>query len=808
MSDNNRPANGGIILRLYALLLLAIGLTLAGGGGYLLSLGGSPYYVLCGIGFLVSGVLLWQRRADGAALYGFMLLATVGWALWESGYDGWALMPRVLAPAVLGSVLLFPWIRRALNRRSPAWSGGHILSAAVVAVAAGVALHTFVPPAIRADPLYQTGMTSAPTSTPAALTDSIDSEWLNYGNDPGGSRFSPLTQIDPANVAQLERAWTYQVDITGPLETRPVEAGALETTPLKIGRTLYLCSSRNDVIALDAESGQQIWRFYAHVDVGKVPFPHCRGVAYYRTPEAGPCAERIITNTMDARLIALDARNGNPCGDFGVNGQVSLVAGMGEVTPGYYFVTSAPTVIQGRVVLGGWVADNQYWGEPSGVIRAFDAVSGRLAWAWDMGRPDRQTEPPEGETYTRSTPNSWGPMSVDETLGLVYVPMGNATPDYFGAQRRPFDEQYTSSVVALDATTGKPRWSFQTAHHDVWDYDLPAQPTLVDYPTAAGMARALLQPTKRGELFVLDRATGVPLMAVEERAAPQRGAVPEERLAPTQPFSVGVPSFRGADLVEGDMWGITPLDQLWCRIKFREARYDGPLTPPGLSPSIQMPGYAGGMEWGGVAVDTDRHIAIVNSNLLPTYPRLITRAEADRLGLKPFTAANAGHVNVGDNAPQSGTAYAVVTGPFLSPLYQPCNRPPYGRLSAVDITTGKLIWTQALGTARELGPLGIRSKLPLPLGTPNLGGAVVTRSGLLFIGAAQDRYLRAYETNTGKALWRAPLPGGGWATPMTYMSAASGRQFVVIASGRYDAAHITKGDYIVAYALPRSNDNK
>jgi quinoprotein glucose dehydrogenase len=477
---------------------------------------------------------------------------------------------------------------------------------------------------------------------------------------------------------------------------------------------------------------------------------------------------------------------------------------MGEATPGYYAVSSAPTIVQGKVILGGWVMDNQFWGEPSGVIRAYDAVTGKLAWAWDMGRPDRQGEPSEGETFTRSTPNAWAPMSVDEQLGLVYVPTGNATPDYFGADRRPFDDHYSSSVVALDVTNGRPRWSFQTAHHDLWDYDVAAQPTLVDYSTPTGVVKALLQATKRGELFLLDRATGDPLSRVEERPAPSRGAVPEERVAATQPFSVGLPSFRGADLVEGDMWGITPLDQLWCRIKFREARYDGPNTPPGLTPSIEMPGWVGGMEWGGVAVDTERHIVIVNSQNLPNYLRLIPRSQADGMDLKPYDGLH-GALAAMMSPAQAGTKYGVLLSSFLSPLEIPCNRPPYGRLSAIDLPSGKLMWTQVFGTARNSGPLGVPSMLPLQLGTPNIGGAVATAGGLFFIAATQDEYLRAYETTTGKLLWQARLPTGGHATPMTYLSPASGRQLVVIAAGGHLGLSPTTGAYIAAFALPKAD---
>ena len=498
------------------------------------------------------------------------------------------------------------------------------------------------------------------------------------------------------------------------------------------------------------------------------------------------CRAHIHGATIDARLIAVDANDGAPCADFGTNGQVSLLTGMGDVPSAYYYVTSAPTVVRGKLVMGGWVADNQYWGEPSGVIRAFDGVTGQLAWAWDMGRPDDRGEPPEGESYTRSTPNSWGPMSADDELGMVYLPTGNPTPDYYGIFRRPFDEKYGSSVVALDAETGEARWSFQVVHHDIWDYDNASQPTLVDYPTPEGMVPALIQPTKRGEVFVLNRITGELIMPVEERAVPTEGGIPDEKIAPTQPFSVGMPSFRGADLVEGDMWGITPLDQLWCRVKFREACYEGPLTLTGPTPAIQYPGYSGGMNWGSAAVDVSRNIAVFNTSYIPTYPRIITREKANELGLKRISEADSGNRCIGMNDPQENTPYAIMPGFFMSPLYVPCTSPPYARLSAVDLPSGKLLWSQPFGTARNAGPLGMRSHLPFT------------------IGASQDGYLRAYETATGKEIWRYELPGGGQATPMTYISQESGRQFLVISAGGNKSMPGSSGDYILGFALPKN----
>jgi len=793
--------------RIFALLLSVIGLGLALGGARLLLLGGSAYYVVSGLLLAASAVLLWRRRRSGVYLYAATFFATLVWSVWEAGFDAWALMPRVGLLAIFGVWLLLPIARRGLIPLAadtlPARNLGSarlvllLAGAAALAVLSGWALRS-IGAAPQIDPIYQAGTRPPVRAVPTPhVARAGAGEWQHYGRDAGGSRFSPAAQITTANVGRLEVAWTYR---TGPA---PPGYVTFEATPLKVGRALYLCTGYNDVIALDADSGREIWRYRARVDTADVFAFTCRGVGYYRIPGAtGVCAERLYTNTVDARLIALDARDGRPCSGFGSQGATSLLAGMGEVIRGYYYVTSAPTVVHGKIVLGGWVTDGQYWGEPSGVIRAFDAVTGRLAWAFDMGRPDRQGEPPPGEHYTPATPNSWAPMSADEELGLVYAPTGNATPDYYGAQRRPFDDQYSSSVVALDAETGKVRWSFQTVHHDLWDYDVASQPTLVDLPTSQGVRKALLQPTKRGEVFVLDRATGEPILPVEERPVPQDGAPSSERLAKTQPYSVAMPSFRGPDLTERSMWGLTPLDQLWCRIRFRQARYEGLFTPIGQRWTVMFPGFFGGHNWGGVSVDPDAHIMVATSNRMANYNRLLTRAEIDARGLK---ARRPGSTEfVGGAVPQEHTPYGADVQVFFSPLQVPCQQPPYGFLSGVDLVTGRVIWHRALGTAQDIGPLGVRLGLKIPFGPPSAGGAITTAGGLTFVAASQDAYLRAFDTQSGKLLWEDRLPAGGQATPMTYIS-DSGRQMVVIAAGGMASFKTRMGDYVVAFALPQQN---
>lgn len=773
------------ILRFVFIAILAIiGTSLSWLGAELAWLGGSLYYLAAGGACLLSAWLIFRKDWRGVWLYAIFLLATLAWALWEAGLDGWALAPRLVLPTALGLWMLSTPFRRGMGTLAPLrgsralWSG--LALAAVFAIAftlwtdriAGG--HEF---AARAGP-----------------TDAAQGEWRHYGNDQGGSRFSPLAQITPLNVGGLERIWTYR---TGP---SPGGAPAsFQVNPLMLAGRVHICTGWNDIIALDAETGRQVWRRGLRADGADVINRSCRGLAHYKVPNLeGACAFRIYSATIDARLVALDARTGQICRDFGRNGEVDLTEGMGPVEKGYYYATSPPAVIRGKLVIGGWVTDGQKLGEPSGVIRSYDATTGAFAWAFDSGRPDFHGMPDSGESFTQGTPNSWAPMSSDEELGLVYVPTGNATPDFVGMHRTANDERYSSSVIALDAETGAVRWSFQTVHHDLWDYDTASQPSLVDLP---GGVPALIQATKRGEIFVLDRRTGKPIFPVVERPAPQ-GAVPGDRMAPTQPFSPKLPTFGGPPPSEKTMWGLTPIDQAICRIRFRQARFDGSMTPVGIDrPTITWPGSLGGIDWGGVAIDKQRLMMIVNNNQVANYNRLLPRAAADRMGIVPM--APGGKPTTWGAAAQAGTPYAVLTQPFLSPLAVPCQQPPYGRISAVDLRSGKLLWSERFGTSRDSGPFLLRTFLPIPMGVPNLGGAVATAGGVTFVGATQEHMFRAYDTRTGKELWKAALPAGGQSTPAVYWSSKSGREFVVIAAGGHAAMLSGSADQLIAYALPK-----
>ncbi|MDF0545840.1 membrane-bound PQQ-dependent dehydrogenase, glucose/quinate/shikimate family [Sphingobium sp. H39-3-25] len=790
-----RPRKGPAFWLLEAILVISGG-WMTGGGIYLFSLGGSPYYMVAGLAVLFSAWLVWRGDRRGAWAYGAMLGATTLWALWESWLDPWALAPRLIGPFAVGLLFLLPGVQRLLKPQAQQQRRRAIFAAAAAAVAA------LATAAVLASGDPASGVLPAATALRDATGAGMpDGDWQSYGRTAGGTRFSPLVQITPANVDRLKVAWTHRFGVLPPAPS-PV----LEVTPIKVGDTLYACSPDSVVTAIDAETGKARWRFDPKTNRYRLLAMTCRGVSYYRNVAAAQgstCAAHILALTPDARLIALDAADGKPCGDFGEGGAVDLWTGMGKRIPGYYSQTSAPTIVRGKIIVGGYVLDNQMLDEPSGVVRAFDALTGDLAWAWDLGKVEANAPLKPGEHYTPGTPNVWAPASADEALGLVYLPTGNATPDFWGGRRTAAMDRYSSSVVALDAQTGRVRWSFQTVHHDVWDYDVASQPTLTNLPINGRIVPALIQPTKRGEIFVLDRRTGKPLSPVIERPVPPGLPAPGDRLSPTQPWPAAIPSANGPKLTETMMWGATPLDQLWCRIKFREARYDGVFTPPGTDPFIFYPGYSGGSNWGGVSIDPERMVMIVNTTRFAQYGRLLPRAEADRRGLRPFRGlSNEPFSERVMGKPQIGTPFAMDMGPFMSPLGMPCQQPPFGTITAIDLRAQRVLWTKPLGTARNSGPMGLETRLPLPLGTPNQGGSVVTRSGLVFIGATQERVLRAYELATGKLLWKADLPAGANANPMIYR-APSGREFVVVAAGGNAVLGGPSGDYLIAYALPR-----
>jgi quinoprotein glucose dehydrogenase len=678
--------------------------------------------------------------------------------------------------------------------------------------------------------IWRIAALSAALGLPAAAQ---EPGWQYYGGDQGGQRYSAASQIRPGNVNSLQQAWSYS---TGDMTTKGdlMKEASFENTPILAGGRLYVCSPFNEVSAVDPGTGRQIWRFDPKLDTS-ILYPNdysCRGVAYWRNPAAtadSVCAERIYLATIDRRLIALDAKTGKPCADFGTGGTVTIALEMKPNSPpvaylttatdadlqqqgfipkgfhlpknpwlkfrlahakdgsviGFFRVgeiqsTSAPLVSRGIVVVGSSIDDNQRVDEVRGTVHAYDAVTGQPKWSWD----------PLGEQrapFRAGAANVWAPISADDAKGLVYLPVSSASPDFWGGYRKG-DGHYANSVTALNIETGTVAWSFQTTHHDVWDYDPPAQPTLGVVTYNGKTEPAILQPTKQGFLFTLGAGDGKPLIPVVERKVPQGGAY-GEALWPTQPFPVAPKPLAPISIKPDDAFGLTFLDRNACEAKIAGARAGSIYTPPSLQGTIIYPFTGGGSNWGGLAFDPAHDVAYVNTS---NAMHLVTLIKA-----KDYAATRERFAEK-EVSRNFGAPFGMIRETVLSPIGMPCNPPPWGQLHAVDMHSGRILWSVTLGTTEDMAPFS--EYLLGKTGTPNFGGPIVTAGGVVFIGAAMDNYLRAFDAKSGAELWRGRLPAGGQATPMTYVW--KGRQYVVIAAGGHSKSNTKRGDQVVAFALP------
>ena len=623
--------------------------------------------------------------------------------------------------------------------------------------------------------------------------------WPTYGNSPGGGHYTAANQITAENVHLLEQAWVYRSGDSrsaskSKVSDSPKDAGELpllpsgfQATAIIENETLYFCTPFNRVIALDPETGKERWTYDPKVNTDKETHTTCRGVSSWRDKRSTSfCAHRIITGTIDGRLIALDGKTGQPCKDFGVEGTVNLKTDLKSHTEAEHSINSPPAIIGDLVVTGATVIDSYNTDVPSGVVRAYDIRTGKLVWDWDPVPPGKASETKTSgqattqRDYRNGTANVWSIMSVDQERELIFVPTGNASPDYFGGHRGDLD-YYSSAVVALKAKTGEVAWHFQTVHHDIWDYDTPSQPTLYDIVIDGKPIPALAQPTKMGHLFLLNRETGEPLYPVEERPVPQN-PVAGEFLSPTQPFPTKPAPLYKTTLTVEDAWGLTPWDKGKCRDIIQSLRHEGLFTPPSLEGTINYPGPSGTNNWGAPAIDPERKIAVLNANHLPWKAQLIPRDQCKASSITP----------------QQGTPYCVEVSLVASPLGVPCSAPPWGTLTGVDLKTGEKIWDVPLGSIRDLNPL----PLDLIEGSPTVGGPLVTGSGLTFIGASSDYFLRAFKTETGEEIWRTRLPTTANSTPMSYRLKKNSRQYIVIAVGGHWGFLSPVADYLMAFALP------
>lgn len=780
---------------LLTVLFSVVGAVLTVGGVWLLALDGSSYYVVAGVAFLMVAMTLKRRRVVANSIYALLLIGTLGWSLWESGLDWWPLATRMGAWLVLALPLMI-FVRRKTA------SGNRVL----VPVWAVCAVVTLSPLAMK-DPTTVEGTMAAQEISPNAdIGFNEQDEWRAYGRSNLGQRFSPVNQITVDNVANLELAWEYQTgDLKGP---KDVTETTYQVTPLKLGNALYLCTPHNWLIALNADTGEELWKYDAKVPAeSQRQHQTCRGVSYLPPSNIAEkdvknvalkvdqpsellapvqCDAQLFMPTSDARLLAFDPATGALCENFADAGVLDLMHNMPYKQSGYYYSTSPPLVANGRVVVAGAVNDNYAINSPSGVIRAYDVKTGELVWNWDSAHPDDTSPIGPDETYAVSSPNSWSVASADEELGLAYFPMGNRTPDQLGMYRSPAEEKYATSVVALSLETGQAQWVQQFVHHDLWDMDTPAQPVLLDLDTDQGKQPALVVPTKQGDVYVLNRATGEPIFPITEEPSPQ-GAIPGDFTAPTQPTSAL--TFKPEPITEAKMWGATPIDQMLCRIEFNSLDYEGRYTPPSENGALVFPGNFGVFNWGSVAVDPRRQVMFGMPLYLAFTSKLVAKTGQD-LG-----ETNTGEQGLNENA---GAPYAVEMGPFLSPLGIPCQQPPWGYVAGVDLRTGKTAWQHKNGTIEDLTPL----KLPIKMGVPGIGGPIITDSGVVFMAASVDNYLRAYDIKTGEQIWQTRLPAGGQATPMTYMN-SQGEQMVVQVAGGHGSVGTTIGDYVLAYKLAK-----
>lgn len=781
-----------MLLRVTGIVMAMVAVAVLYMGAALLAVGGTVAYVFIGLGVLTTAVLVFFKKKAALNVYAVLMWAILAWIISEVGFDKWQWIPRGDLFALMGLWLALPWVvRRLAGARFHPFLGATVGVMLVMVV--GLMFY---------DPYPQQGTITNTIS--AKGSGGAGDDWAAYGGTNEGQRFSRLTQIDAGNVKNLQVAWEYH---TGDLRDPEKDASeyTFEATPLKVNGRLYICTAHNEVHALDPQTGQLDWKYTPEKTRSYLQqHQTCRGVSYYsEAADTQPsvsslCHKRIITATADARLVALDADTGKPCSDFGDNGVVDLRANMGTIRPHALMQTAAPLIAGKLIIVGGSVMDNGYnAGNPSGVIRAYDVLSGKLVWNFDPANPENTRPIAPHEDYPQDTPVAWATLSADQANGLVFVPFGNASPDELGAGRDlgSNTEKFRDTLVALDLETGVFKWKFQTSQNDLWDRDNPSQPSLIELGQAGSRQPALILPMKTGNIFVLNRLTGEPIIPVDDVEVSTEGGVAGEHFASHQPVSRL--NFIPEPLSEKSMWGLTPFDQMACRISFKRLRYDGnPWTPSTEAGSLIFPGNIGVFNWGSVAVDPERQL-LIGAPVRLAYKYTLIKRTAANAERRLFSEDGKPYWNENFEGD-----YAIRIQQFTSELGIPCIAPPWGRMVGVDLNTGKTQWLRRIGTTKNLKTRFLPVGFPfgLPVGMVAHGGPLITAAGLVFHGSTADNFFRVYDVNTGQLLWQTELPAGGQATPSTYMG-QDGKQYVVIAAGGHGSMGVTLGDSVIAYRL-------
>ncbi|MCL4068812.1 membrane-bound PQQ-dependent dehydrogenase, glucose/quinate/shikimate family [Pseudomonas sp. GX19020] len=798
----------GAICGLFGLWVLWLGYGLAAAGG-------SWFYIVMALGLILSGIGLIRRHQSGLGVYAVTLIITFLWTLYEVGFDKWQWIPRGALLLAFGLILCIPVFASEIRARSGRSGPGYPLLGGTVAVIIVLAVGSwFIDPAQIRGALTRQANIGDGLVDPSGVAYPAE-DWTAYGGTNLGQRYSALRDIDAGNVKGLTLAWEHH---TGDLRKADEDSKeyTFEATPIKVNGLLYFCTPHNIIQALVPETGAVKWSFDPMMK--RDPFYQhqtCRGVSWNDsigytapasdTPEAqaaitaavAECPKRIVASSVDARLYTVNADTGALCTTFGENGYVNLLEGMTDTERASYQQTSAPLVTKDLIILGSAIADNYYENNPSGVIRAYDVRTGKVVWKFDAGKPDDTAPLAPSETYVPNSNVAWTQFAADETLGMVYIPFGNASPDQVGIARTPEQEAFVDALAALDLKTGQLKWKFQTSYHDLWDRDNPSQPVLLNLPKDGVDTPAIIIPTKIGNLWVLDRRDGTPILPVSEVQVSTDSDIPGEKLSAVQPMSSL--TFAPAPLREADMWGASPIDQIQCRTTFVSNRYDGnSWTPPTTTGSIVWPGNIGVFNWGSVAVDPVNKWLIGTPQYLPYIYKLYPRPEGDLTKPMFQDDMSGGEAKPGNE--NLGGPYAVSIQHFRSGLGVPCNTPPWGMRVGVDLTNGKTAWKYRNGTVAGQKFMGVSFPIPFEMGMLAHGGTLTTAGGVAFTAAALDDIMRAYDMQTGETLWQARLPAGGQATPMTYRG-ADGKQYIVVAAGGHGSLGTTPGDSVLAYRL-------